>query len=115
MSKNSDNPVDVEFLNNIVDGDKEFEHELYEIFIENSAQYLDKMQESLKSGDCNAWYMSSHAFKGASASIGFFPLSRVLETAQKSFESDAATKEGILAEAKQEHNKVMQYIKGQLS
>ncbi len=107
----SDKPIDLDFLENVIGDDKEFERELCEIFIDNSAQYMSKMEETAQSGDGNGWYMASHAFKGASASIGAFPLSKVLETAQKSSEEPTEVKEKLLAEAKAEYVKVEEFIK----
>lgn len=115
MPENNELPIDIDFLQSVVDGDKEFERELYEIFVENSAQYISKMEESAVSGDSNAWYMASHAFKGASASIGFFPLSRILEVAQTNSEASPEEKEKILDDVKREHGRADRYIKAELN
>jgi HPt (histidine-containing phosphotransfer) domain-containing protein len=83
MKTQSSKVIDVEFLRSIIDNDREFEKELLTIFLENANRNMVKMEEAVNSGDNNAWYMSSHAFKGASASIGAFRLSQMLEYAQK--------------------------------
>lgn len=109
MSNNQ--PIDLDFLKDVIGDDKDFERELCEIFVGNAAEYIAKMEETAQNGDSNAWYMASHAFKGASASIGAFPLSKILEVAQKSSEESSEVKGKILSEAKEEYAKVESFIK----
>ena len=82
---NKNQAIDIEFLRSIIENDFEFEKELFAIFSENATRNVTKMEDAIKSGDSNSWYMSSHAFKGASASIGAFQLSNILEYAQKQY------------------------------
>ena len=73
--------IDMEFLRSIIENDVEFEKELFAIFVENANRNFIKMEEAVGK-DNQAWYMASHAFKGASASVGAFDLSKILEDAQ---------------------------------
>lgn len=106
--------VDREFLNSIVDNDLDFQKELFSIFIENAERNIKKMEDALKAKDNNAWYMSSHAFKGAAASIGAFPLSKVLEYAQKHPEDTEKVKREIIDKVKQELEGVLTFINEEL-
>jgi HPt (histidine-containing phosphotransfer) domain-containing protein len=72
--------IDMEFLNSVIDDDIDFKRELFSIFVENANRNIVKMEDAIKDNDTNSWYMASHAFKGASASIGAFDLSKVLES-----------------------------------
>ncbi len=108
MSKNG--AIDIEFLRSVVGDDREFEKELFEIFTENAQRNIDKMEEALKSSDTNSWYMASHAFKGAAASIGAFDLSKALEYAQRHPEDVVEEKQKILAKIKAEFKLVVDFI-----
>ena len=107
--------VDIEFLNSIIEGsDAEFKKDLHQIFSENTKRNLEKMENSLKEENNNAWYMAAHAFKGAAASIGAFTLSGILEEAQKNPESDKEIKSKIIDRVKIELESVCKIIDQEL-
>jgi HPt (histidine-containing phosphotransfer) domain-containing protein len=114
MKTQSSKVIDVEFLREIIDNDREFEKELLNIFLENAQRNMAKMEEALNAGDNNSWYMAAHAFKGASASIGAFGLSQMLEYAQKHPEENVEQKSKILADVKNEFKAVHDFIKQEL-
>lgn len=102
--------IDIDFLRSVVGDDREFEKELFAIFTENAQRNIDKMEEALKNSDTNSWYMASHAFKGAAASIGAFDLSKALEYAQRHPEDVSEEKQKILGKIKGEFNLVLEFI-----
>jgi len=106
--------IDTEFLRSIIENDLEFEKELFAIFSENAHRNMVKMEDAIKSGDNNSWYMASHAFKGASASIGAFDLSKVLEHAQKHPEDNAEQKTDTLNKIREEFRLVLDFINEEL-
>jgi HPt (histidine-containing phosphotransfer) domain-containing protein len=106
--------IDTEFLRSIIDNDIEFEKELFKIFSENAHRNINKMEEAVREGDNNSWYMASHAFKGASASIGAFDLSKVLEYAQKHPEDNSEQKTETLKKIKEEFLLVLDFINEEL-
>ncbi len=110
MINNLKQAVDMEFLKSIIDEDKEFEKELFQIFVENAKRNIAKMEEAMKLGDNNSWYMAAHAFKGASASIGAFDLSKILEYAQKHPEEDVNQKTDLLKKVNDEFSLVVSFI-----
>jgi HPt (histidine-containing phosphotransfer) domain-containing protein len=103
--------LDLEYLKSIIEDDKEFEQELFKIFIENSQRNIIKLEESIESNDKNSWYMASHAFKGASASIGAFELAKILEYAQKNLEDSNENKKQLLDKIKEELELVKEFLK----
>ena len=107
---NKNQAIDIEFLRSIIENDFEFEKELFAIFSENATRNVTKMEDAIKSGDSNSWYMSSHAFKGASDSIGAFQLSNILEYAQKHPEDNIEQKNEILSKVKDELKLVLDFI-----
>ena len=108
------NSIDIDFLRKIIGNDLVFEKELFEIFLDNSKYNISKLDSALKSDDNNAWYMASHALKGSSASIGAFPLSRILEISQKSSDEEIEKKVEIFHQIKAEFKKVEDYISQRL-
>ncbi len=106
--------IDLEFLRNVIENDREFEKELFAIFIENAKSNLVKMDEAIKNSDNNAWYMASHAFKGAAASIGAFDLSKSLEYAQRHPEDSMEEKTQILQKIRDEFRLVIDFINEEL-
>jgi len=115
MADNLKQAIDMDFLRTIVDNDKEFEKELFDIFVENAKRNIQKMEDANKSGDNNSWYMASHAFRGASASIGAFDLSKLLEYAQKHPEEGSEQKLAVLKKVNEEFNLVVAFINQRLS
>ncbi len=111
-SIHDENPtIDLEFLSGIIENDKEFEKELFEIFIENAKKNIDKLESATDIGNDSDWYMASHAFKGAATSIGAFNLAETLEEAQQSPGKSVAIKKAILVKIKDEFDKVLLFIK----
>lgn len=107
--------IDIDFLRSVIDNDREFEKELFDIFTENAHRNIQKMEEAMKKNDNNAWYMAAHAFKGAAASIGAFGLSKSLEYAQRHPEDNSDDKAKILSTIKTEFAEVEEFIKTEMS
>lgn len=116
MEKKRDyrNAIDMEFLRSIIENDAEFEKELFVIFSENVHRNMAKMEDAIKSGDNNSWYMASHAFKGAAASIGAFDLSKILEYAQKHPEETVEQKNEVIKKIREELQLVLKFINEEL-
>ncbi len=110
MSDRTKPAVDRDFLRNMIDNDFEFEKELLKIFLENSNRNLAKIETALRDGDKTSWYMGSHAFKGAAAAIGAFPLAELLEHAQKNPEEPNEEKVALLVKIKEELGCVYNFI-----
>ncbi len=107
--------IDMEFLRSIIENDIEFEKELFAIFVENAHRNVLKMEEAIRTNDNNSWYMAAHAFKGASASIGAFDLSKILEYAQKHPEDNNDNKLELIKKIKDELSVVIEFINEELS
>jgi HPt (histidine-containing phosphotransfer) domain-containing protein len=112
---NPNNAIDIDFLRNVIDNDREFEKELFAIFTENAQRNISKMEEAVKKSDNNGWYMASHAFKGAAASIGAFELSKTLEHAQRHPEDSAADKNTVLQKVKEQFKLVQDFIQEEMA
>ena len=102
--------VDIEFLKSITGDDVVFEKELFILFLDSAKNNISKMEKSMADSDNNAWYMASHALKGASASIGAFNLAASLEYAQTHPKEDNKDKMRVLTEIKEELVRVSHFI-----
>ncbi len=111
----SSKAIDIDFLRSVIDNDREFEKELFAIFSENAQRNITKMEEAINKSDNNAWYMASHAFKGAAASIGAFELSKILEHAQRHPEDAAAEKNNVLQQVRDHFKLVLDFIKDEMA
>lgn len=106
--------IDVEFLRSIIEDDFEFEKELFAIFTENAHRNIEKMEDVIKTSNQNSWYMASHAFKGASASVGAMELANILEYAQKHPEETTEQKIKLLKQVREELARVLEFINEEL-
>ncbi len=64
------NHLDRERLSLMADGSPEFEHELLQLFIQDSQGYLQRLQRSIDTGNARQVEHIAHYIKGASASVG---------------------------------------------
>lgn len=64
------NPINLDRLRDISDGDREFEGELIELFVEDQRTRLTELLDAIDRHDCTRVRELSHAVKGASANIG---------------------------------------------
>jgi len=102
--------IDTEVLRKIIEYDREFEKELFDIFMENANFNIQKLENAIKNNDNNSWYMAAHALKGACGSIGAFDLAKTFELAQKNSESGYDKKNDILTQIKKEYRLVVEFI-----
>ncbi|MDA9231605.1 hypothetical protein N9O56_03470 [Rickettsiales bacterium] len=114
MSQDIIDPVDLDFLRNITDCDIEFEQDLLKTFIESSGNDIRRMERSIGNTHNNDWYLSSHSFKGSSASIGAFSLAKMLEEAQLKKDAPDEDKMKILKKIQKDLNIVIEFLKESL-
>lgn len=62
--------IDEAFLDELLDGDREFAEELFATFSDSSASCLEEGGASLSSGDQETSFRLFHTLKGAAASVG---------------------------------------------
>lgn len=70
--------IDSGFLDELLEGDREFAEELFETFFDSAASCLEQAQAMIDSGSVENAFRPFHTLKGASASVG---LTRVKELA----------------------------------
>lgn len=70
----SDDALDREFLDELLDGDKEFAQELFDTYFDSADTAFAEAQRMLNSGDAQNVFRPFHTLKGASASVGLLHL-----------------------------------------
>lgn len=75
--------IDWKSLQTLSDGDKAFEAELLQLFVEDTRSHLSKLAEAIARDDADQVRRLAHHLKGASANVGALGLSEaagILET-----------------------------------
>ena len=83
MNKSS---LDKDFLAELLEGDKEFAAELFEIYSESSNQCLDELKQLFETNQKEKSARAFHTLKGTSSSVGLVNLQKMaheLELAAK--------------------------------
>jgi histidine phosphotransfer protein HptB len=89
-------PIDWQQLQQLSDGNEEFEMELLQMFLNEARSALLRAQQAISQRDAQGLSAIGHQLKGASGNIGMVELSRLsreLELAAKQAAWDKATQE----------------------
>ena len=62
--------IDTGFLDELLEGDKEFAEELFDTFFDSAASCLEQARSLVSAGDIESAFRPFHTLKGASASVG---------------------------------------------
>jgi HPt (histidine-containing phosphotransfer) domain-containing protein len=77
-----DDPVNLEGLHQVTDGDAEAEKELTAIFVEQGDTNLLGLQANCRGGQHVMWTEIAHMLKGSAANMGAFQLSQLCDEAE---------------------------------
>lgn len=105
-----DPALDMEFLREATLGDRDFERELFILFLDSTKVTIDRLEQAFKNKDNDAWYSMAHSIKGSSSSIGAFYLSKISEYAQLHPKEENDKKSKVLADIKAEFQRVVEFI-----
>lgn len=70
MNQLSKSPIDPEQLNQISEGDIEFEVEVLQVYVEDISQRIDKIREAIAIQDYTQIKKQAHHIKGSSSNVG---------------------------------------------
>jgi histidine phosphotransfer protein HptB len=70
MSSQENLPINLEHLRQLSDGDKEFELELLQVFVEDTHSHLEAAKVAIATNDCETLAREVHQIKGASGNVG---------------------------------------------
>lgn len=103
-------PVDLQLLREITDGDAELEASLFDMFIESSDDCLRQLHQSLSANDNVMWRAQAHAWKGSSVNLGAMALGDLCKQAQDGCEAPIESKRLLLAEIEKEYAVVQAFL-----
>jgi HPt (histidine-containing phosphotransfer) domain-containing protein len=72
MNQHPESPVNLEQLNQISEGDIEFEIEVLQVYVEDVSQRLGKIQDEIARNDWSQILGEAHHLKGSSGNVGAF-------------------------------------------
>jgi HPt (histidine-containing phosphotransfer) domain-containing protein len=99
--------VDFERIKDTSGGDKEFEQDLFGIFLQDCAERMDKLQSAIAGGDIATVRLEAHTIKGSGANVGTTHLQEIAAALEHAEDVDV-TRNGpaLLEELKTEFAKV---------
>lgn len=107
----SEEPVDIEIINDFTEGDMDIERTLVEIFVKTGWDYVQKMKSAIQSGEHDQWVLHSHSLKGASANLGAHKLTQLCQIAENETPAEnTPEKETILADITNEFEIVRDFL-----
>ncbi|PZO41099.1 MAG: Hpt domain-containing protein [Pseudanabaena frigida] len=83
MDRKSNSAIDLEQLNQISEGDIEFEIEVLQVYIEDIMQRIDKIRGEFSSNDLAQVLREAHHIKGASSNVGALQMQALAEQIEK--------------------------------
>ena len=98
------------------DGDKDFEYELFTIYLEDCADRLQKVRDAVQDGNADCLHREAHTIKGSSANVGttrLHELALALESADIS-DADGATS-ALISQLDEEFERVKDAIEAYLN
>ena len=104
-------PIDLNALNELIDGDCHFARDLAATFIDSGEQQIAEMQRAAARGDREALAKAAHKLKGACANIhaqSLHVLAQRIETDSNSAATDAL--EAAVARLRQEFDRAKQFL-----
>ncbi len=106
-------PVELDRLQDICCGDKEFERELIEVFLSDTRERIRKMEAALHEKNLEIFYVQAHSIKGASANAGAETMTSLAMALEKSMPDGNGNDPELLRmmnELKQEYEKVRAFL-----
>jgi PAS domain S-box-containing protein len=104
-------PVNIQRLNDITDGDREFERELIEAFLADTERHVTDLESAVREEDGEALKIQAHAIKGSSANAGARRLEEIavrLEEIRVEKESERARE--LIEDLRSEFERVREYL-----
>lgn len=84
MNQQPDSPVNLDQLNQISEGDIEFEIEVLQVYVEDISQRIEKIRDAIANNDWTKIMAEAHHLRGSSANVGAFPIQMLATQLEKS-------------------------------
>jgi histidine phosphotransfer protein HptB len=83
MNQQPDSPVNLEQLNQISEGDIEFEIEVLQVYVEDVSQRIETIRDAITQNDWSKIMGEAHHLKGSSANVGAGQVQTLAEQLEK--------------------------------
>jgi len=116
VDKNGGTPVDLTRIREAADGDRDFECELFTLFIDDCGTRITQLELSVDTADGDGCRAEAHTIKGASANVGaqkLYDLAVAMEKTDPESQPDAAA--ALLAQIKAEFDRVQRFLRAYMS
>lgn len=107
---NSPLPINLDNLRDITGGDQEMEDMLLSMFITDSEEILNSLENESKDGESVIWSEQAHALKGAAENLGATRLAELSLDAQLMRVATADKRKQLLGAIREEFELVVNYI-----
>ena len=105
-------PIDMEQLRMFTDGDAEEEKALFTLFLEQAAEAIITLEQTMDDDARDRWKSTAHRLKGASGNLGAMTLHHLCRRAEAGFEENETTKCEMLTAIKTETKRVRKFCEG---
>lgn len=104
-------PVELDRLQEICCGDREFERELIDVFLTDSLERIRTMESALQERNQEIFRVQAHSIKGASANAGAETMTAIAHSLEQvAVEGNGGTAERLVQDMKQEYEKVRIFL-----
>lgn len=98
-----DESMDFNRIQETSDGDREFETELFNMFLDDTAERIEALDAAIADGDAESCHRQAHTIKGSAANVGATRLCEIsLQLESFDPKADKAEAESCLARMKSE-------------
>lgn len=104
------NPVSLDNLHEMTGGDSSLEKELFDVYLNSSADCLTAMKAAMGPGQEEEWRAKAHAWKGMSLNLGADALGKLCAEAQMNHLAPPEKKAEMLASIEEEFGKVKAFL-----
>lgn len=104
-------PVDLRRMQELSDGDREFEHEVLEAYLQDCEERLARLATAVPQGDLSSVRRDAHTIKGASGNVGTTRLQDIARDLEHLYEHwDGERAAQLLAALRAEFSKVKAFL-----
>jgi len=110
VERTDSQPVHLDHLRKFTDGDPKEDKELCESFLDQAEEMLKSLDQSCSDNQGTKWRQAAHKFKGSSANLGAFDLSKLCEEAESAFAASEEEKKVHVENIRQELGAVREFL-----
>lgn len=111
----SNQPIDMDHLNEVTDNDKAFQQELFQLFSETAEKCIQALQTLASNDNTKEWRERAHELKGSSANMGANALAAICKQAMDAENATQEQKKAMFASILVEYASVKEFFRQYLA